>query len=115
MAATGHLLGCGEGWFPLVGELDRQLADLDPAYGLIRVGRMDGALVFDAKPSIPDLAAQFSELIEVTALRASAACEVCGGDGDLRMIHGLAEVLCPAHRVAAERAEPVASGRSQAS
>lgn len=51
MTATGHVLGCGEGWFPLVDELDRQLADLDPAYGLFRVGRVDGALVFDAKPS----------------------------------------------------------------
>lgn len=83
----------------------RQLADLDSAYGLFRVGRMDGALVFDAKPSIPDLVAQFSELIEATARRASAACEVCGGEGELRAIHGLAEVLCPAHQGAAARAE----------
>ncbi|WP_182378306.1 hypothetical protein [Nocardioides sp. WS12] len=105
MAATGHVLGCGEGWFPLISELDRQLANLDPAYGLFRVGRVDGALVFDAKPSVPELAAQFSALIYVTARRASAVCEVCGGDGELRTIHGLAEVLCAAHQAAAERAE----------
>jgi len=74
---------------------------------------MDGALVFDANPSIPDLVAQCSELIEATARRASAACEVCGGEGELRTIHGLAEVLCPAHQAAAERAEPVVSGWSQ--
>lgn len=103
MAATGHVLGCGEGWFSLLGELDRQLADLDPAYGLFRVGRADGSLVFDAKPSVPDVAAQFRALIDVASRRASAACEVCGGDGELRTIHGLAEVLCPAHQVVAEQ------------
>ncbi|KRA29819.1 hypothetical protein ASD81_19085 [Nocardioides sp. Root614] len=105
MAATGHVLGCSEGWFPLIGELDRQLAELDPAYDLFRVGRVDGVLVFDAKPSEPDLAAQFSALIDVASRRASAACEVCGGHGEIRTIHGLAEVLCAAHQVAAEQAE----------
>lgn len=104
LGRTGHAVRCGEGWFAIVEQLDRALAELDPDYFLFRVARTGGVLVFDAEPSTPPLAGCFSELIDAASARASATCEVCGAAGELRTVRGLVEVLCAVHWPVAEAA-----------
>lgn len=105
MARTGHAIRCGEGWFPIVNELDRALASLDPEYFLFRVARAGGVLVFDAEFSSHALAERFSALVDAASERASRTCEVCGAAGQRETVHGLVEVLCPEHIAAAEESE----------
>lgn len=105
MARTGHAIRCGEGWFPIVDELDRALASLDPEYFLFRVARAGGVLVFDAEFSSHALAERFSALVGAASERASRTCEVCGAAGGMESVGGLVEVLCAEHLAAAEEAE----------
>lgn len=104
MAATGHAMRCGEGWFGMVDELDRALVALDPGYQLFAIGRVGGELIFDAEPSSPELAPPCAALVRAASEAASSTCEVCGKPGARSAICGLVEVLCAEHRVAAEAA-----------
>jgi hypothetical protein len=104
MVATGHVVGCGDGWAPIVAELDERLALVDPDYGLFRVGRDGGHLVYDAQPSSRRHREVFSALIGAAVFRAGQTCEVCGDAGVRREVGGLAEVLCPVHEWTADTA-----------
>ncbi|MBU2694986.1 hypothetical protein CCO04_07825 [Pimelobacter sp. 30-1] len=97
MVVTGHVVGCGDGWAPLVVELDERLALVDPDYGLFRVSRDGGHLVYDAQPSSRRHREVFRALIGAAVFRAAQTCEVCGDAGVRREVGGLAEVLCPIH------------------
>lgn len=92
---------CGEGWLELVDELDRELAALDPDYHLFAIERTDGALTFDAEPSLPELANRFAALARAASEAASRTCEVCGEPGERSAVRCLVEVLCAEHRAAA--------------
>lgn len=105
MARTGHAIRCGEGWFPIVDELDRALASLDPEYCLFRVARTGGELVFDAEFSSHAPDERFFALVGAASERASRTCEVCGAAGEMATVGGLVEVLCAEHLAAAEEAE----------
>ena len=114
MVATGHVVGCGDGWTPIVAELDERLALVDPDYGLFRVGRDGGHLVYDARPSSRRHREVFSALIGAAMFRAGQTCEVCGDAGVRREVGGLAEVLCPVHEWAADTATAPTSNRRAA-
>lgn len=78
MVVTGHVVGCGDGWAPIVAELDERLALVNPAYGLFRVSRDGGHLVYDAQASSRRHCEVFRALIGAAVFRAAQTCEVCG-------------------------------------
>lgn len=47
----GRWIGCGPGWYPLIVELDRELAALDPAYRVHQVKEKFGTLRYYFSPS----------------------------------------------------------------
>lgn len=94
----GRWIGCSRGWYPILVELDEQLASLLPGYELHQVKEKYGGLRFYWDPgervTDPDdhegaahLAALdrrtelAEQLVEAAEGRASATCELCGQRG----------------------------------
>jgi hypothetical protein len=52
--AWDRMVGCDRGWYPLIVQLDRDLAQLDPGYILLQVKEKYGALrlYFESAPEV---------------------------------------------------------------
>lgn len=84
---------CGEGWAPLITELDRAIAAVDPEVRYVQVKEKQGELcVFTAPPAT----GQVKELINAAAARAATTCENCGADGQMCQKFGWTHILCAA-------------------
>lgn len=82
----GRRLDVDRGWYPLIIELDQQLAQIDPDYVLCQVKEKFGALRYYIQET-DDLTVEGRErcavLIEETERRSASTCETCGGSGSL--------------------------------
>jgi hypothetical protein len=73
----GRWIGCREGWYPLIVELDRRLADLDPGYHVHQVKEKYGTLSYYIQGA-PIVAAAMEALVDQAEAESAHICESCG-------------------------------------
>ena len=88
------------GWYPIVIDLDRELATIDPDYQLVQVKEKFGGLRYyvEFEPDRPRPG--FDELIRAAERRSERTCEECGNDGALAHRGTWARTLCTADAAA---------------
>lgn len=92
-------LDVSKGWFPLLANLDRQLAALAPDYVIFQCKSKYGSLRFYADPSSQNsvVVAAFEGAIAAAEFASATVCEECGLDGELRTIGAWLWTLCEHH------------------
>lgn len=86
----------GEGWHPILRELEEELNRIDPDFYLQQVKEKFGGLRYYADPHSPDPA--FRQAINVAEAKSERTCEVCGEPGVIKATHHWLKCLCEKHR-----------------
>lgn len=89
----GRWISCDPGWYDLLIDLNRQLAEIDPDYELHQVKEKFGGLRY----YISSNTAQWEEmqaLIHEYERLSYTICETCGGDGENYTDHGWLLTRC---------------------
>ncbi|ORA27399.1 hypothetical protein [Mycobacterium aquaticum] len=78
----GRWISCSKGWYPIIVELDQQLAELDPAYELHQCKEKFGGLRYYVHTELGDEARdRMWALIRQAETQCDATCELCGQPG----------------------------------
>ena len=92
----------GEGWHPIIRELEKKLNALDPEYELDQVKEKFGGLRYYAHTTKDGIVVdQFQYLIDEAEEQTFHICEMCGEPGECHATTGLStwlKTLCPRHR-----------------
>lgn len=94
-------LDVGDGWLPLIVELDQALAALDPHYTLHQVKEKFGTLRFyygTSAQTSDTVSAEMAALVAAAEQRSAQTCEQCGQPGQLVTHRGWRQTLCATHR-----------------
>lgn len=86
----------GEGWHPILRELEEELNKIDPEFILQQVKEKFGGLRYYAYPHSPDPA--FEGAIRTAEAKSERTCEVCGEPGLIKATHHWLKCLCETHR-----------------
>lgn len=96
----GRWIGCSRGWYPIVIELDRSLAAIDPGYEVHQCKEKLGGLryYFRASDGVSEADQQrMRELVREAEARAETTCELCGDPGVRHVSpRGWLKTLCAA-------------------
>jgi hypothetical protein len=81
----GRWIDCDAGWYPILVDLDMQLATLDPDYDVQQIKEKFGTLRFYCSANIDDAdaSARFDELVRAAENASAFTCERCGRPGAL--------------------------------
>ena len=79
--------------YPLIVELDRGLAELDPNYTLLQVKEKWGALRLYFEGA-PEVVGAMQALVDRASEASKGICELCGGPGVLMEGHLRAKTVC---------------------
>lgn len=82
-AESARLQLPGPGWSPILEEMHRALAEIDPDYALLQVKEKFGVLRIHAAFS-PETTERCHAVIRSAEARTSSVCECCGASGRLR-------------------------------
>lgn len=91
----------GEGWHPLIKELEEKLNEIDPNFELQQVKEKFGGLRYYANTGVSSTVAalQFHELVSVAEGKSVLICEECGKPGETHPgTFGWLKTLCPDHQ-----------------
>jgi len=80
----GRWLSMSRGWYPIVVELDRRLAELDEDYVVHQVKEKFGGLRYYVEPSesaSPGTRTAMREAVKAAEVLSERTCEECGADG----------------------------------
>jgi len=91
----------GEGWHPILRELEEELNKIDPDFILLQVKEKFGGLRYYAHPHVPDPA--FEGAIHVAEAKSERTCEVCGEPGEIKATYHWLKCLCAEHRAEDEK------------
>jgi hypothetical protein len=80
-----NTVDCGEGWFDLIVELDRELNEIDPDYKIFQIKEKFGGLRFYISGSNPLLTKTLQAKIDEYEKKSYSICEVTGDPGSLMM------------------------------
>ncbi|OLT79657.1 hypothetical protein BKG58_19705 [Mycobacteroides abscessus subsp. abscessus] len=108
----GRWISCSRGWYPIIIQLDRELAAIDPGYEVHQCKEKFGGLrfYFGASESISEADhGRMRALVREAEDRCEATCELCGGPGSRHVTpHGWYRTLCSTCATAEGRGyEPV--------
>lgn len=96
----GRSISCSRGWHPILVELDRDLAEIDPTYTVHQVKEKFGTLRYycHASESVSEVNQQLmDDLVREAETRCEAACEFCGEPGSIHVSkRGWYRTLCGA-------------------
>ena len=79
--------GIGKGWYDIVRELDKQIAELYPDYVVDQVKEKFGGLRYYIGAVPADINQQIYDLIQEAEDKAATTCDVCGEPGKLGKIN----------------------------
>lgn len=101
----GRWISCDRGWFPIVVELDQQLAAVDRGYRLLQVKEKWGELAYYYRASDgtdADTKTRMHEIVAEAASQCAAVCEACGSRGATLCVGRFSwhKTLCPLCAVA---------------
>ncbi|SKE69364.1 Uncharacterised protein [Mycobacteroides abscessus subsp. massiliense] len=103
----GRWISCSRGWYPIVIQLDHDLAAIDPHYELHQVKEKLGGLryYFGVSEGVSESDHQrMRELVRAAEERCEVACELCGEPGVRHTTpHGWLKTLCAGCAVASEK------------
>jgi hypothetical protein len=89
----------GEGWHPLVRELEGYLNSIDPDYELQQVKEKFGSLRYYAQTTTTGREfEEFHALIADAENKSDHICEECGEPGETHAYQGWLKTLCDQHR-----------------
>lgn len=77
----GRWIRCSKGWYPLITQLDAELAALDPNYELHQCKEKFATLHYYARTERDDVRDRFKALIRDAEQRSAVLCELCGSHG----------------------------------
>lgn len=91
----GQWISVDKGWYPIIVELDQQLAEVDPAYELNQVKEKFAGLRFYFHSEVPDPDGRMRALVRKAEARCATTCELCGEPGTRHVNrHGGLKTLC---------------------
>lgn len=92
----GRWISCSAGWYPIIVELDRQLAAIDPDYELHQVKEKFGTLRYYYRTEVEGARERMNALIRAAEDQCERTCEQCGQPG-VRHTNGRGWImtLCP--------------------
>jgi len=99
----------GEGWRPLLVEMDRRLSELDPDYQIGQIKEKFAGLryYFAPSPWVDEITKQKMWAIEAEIeARSYQICEECGEPGTLDRRYPWIRTLCPRHQAARSDKRP---------
>lgn len=100
----GRWVSCSAGWYPIVVQLDRDLAAIDPDYALKQVKEKFGGLRYYFHTELEGAREPMNTLVKAAEEAAERTCEDCGRPGELYVSrHGWYRTLCAS--CAAEKPE----------
>jgi len=95
-------MGCGsqigEGWFDIIRELDRQVAERYPDYVVDQVKEKFGGLRYYIGNVPNDVNDEIYGFIAEAEAKASKTCDVCGKEGELGKTGWLLATRCDKHK-----------------
>ena len=74
-------IDCGEGWYQLVFDCDRELAFFDPNYQVYQVKQKFGSLRFYFASEVESMKVQMSDVVREYELLSLRTCELTGRPG----------------------------------
>jgi hypothetical protein len=95
-AGWGASVDCEEGWWPIIAELDRQIAAIAPGYEEHQIKEKFGGLRFYYGAGATANDARIGVLIAQAERVAARTCEVCGAPGRARG-NGWIRTVCEKH------------------
>lgn len=103
----GRWVSCSRGWYPIVIQLDHDLAAIDPGYELHQVKEKLGGLRYYFGVSEGTSKAdrqRMDELVDAAEEKCEATCELCGDPGIRHTTpHGWLRTLCTTCAAASEK------------
>lgn len=93
----GRWIRCQRGWYPLIIDVDAQLAAVCPEYELQQVKQKYGTLRYYCDPCQEhwdDVYEAFEEITEAAEQRSRVICEFCGRPGAAAASNGWVRTLC---------------------
>lgn len=92
----GKWISCDSGWFPLLIELDEKLAQIAPDYEVSQVKEKFGTLryYFTLDIELDDQYKQMQKIVDEYEHRSGSICELCGGNGSMRVQNRWCKTLC---------------------
>jgi len=91
----GASVDCGEGWRPIIAQLDRDIAAVESAYEVHQIKEKFGGLRFYYAGGTGN-DARIDELIAQAERPAAQTCELCGAPGRARAT-GWIRTVCDEH------------------
>ena len=86
-------IDCGKGWWPILADIDTQLAKIDPDYRIYQIKEKFGGLRYYFAPSFPDRAPQMNALVTEFEHKCAQTCEATGKEGVLMIRNGYFKTL----------------------
>lgn len=103
----GRWISCSRGWYPIVIDLDRSLAEIDPGYEVHQCKEKLGGLryYFGVSEGVSESDHQrMRALVRAAEERCEVACELCGEPGVRQTTpHGWLRTLCSSCAAASEK------------
>ena len=97
-AGWGASVDCEEGWWPIIAELDRQIAVIAPGYEVHQIKEKFGTLRYYCAPTgdepSPAVCDAFRAIIGEAERASAVSCERCGEPGVLHETRYLVKTLC---------------------
>ena len=81
----GRWLTMSKGWYPIVVDLDRRLAEVDPGYVLFQAKQKWGRLCYYYESSDGTCPPEMEAAVAEAEARAEATCEECGSTRDVSL------------------------------
>ena len=96
----GRWISCEKGWYPIIVDVDRRLAELDPNYVVHQVKEKFGGLryYFEATANTDhETWEKMQRIVREAEAKAGQTCECCGSTGQVALRdHGWWKTLCDA-------------------
>ena len=85
----GKYISCREGWYPILEDLDKKLAWLDPEYKIAQVKEKFGALrfYFDTEAGATTRSIMY-DCVSAAEYKSSFTCEYCGTTATVKLREG---------------------------
>ncbi len=96
-------MGCGsaigEGWYDIIRELDKQIAELYPEYVVNQVKEKFGGLRYYIDDIPDEVHADVYDFINEAYMKANVSCDVCGAPGKIGNVsEWMIATRCEKHR-----------------
>ncbi|GAB5901072.1 hypothetical protein OKHIL_68810 [Mycolicibacterium mageritense] len=99
----GRWISCSRGWYPIVIQLDHDLAEIDPDYEVHQCKEKLAGLRYYYRTEVEGARKHMDALVDAAEEKCEVTCELCGDPGTRHTTpHGWLRTLCPQCAAASE-------------